>query len=238
MQSEATFEGLGAAGGGRGLTRLAGALYLLIIVLGIGSEVAVRGRLIVAHDAAATAANLVASAGWYRAGFFADLAMCLSDVALAVLLYVLLRPVQRTLALMMLFFRLIQTAILGAGLLAAYAPLLLLEGAPGAANDPATQKLALFFTELHAHGYDLGLVFFGVHCLLLGVLIARSGFLPRPLGWLVLAAGCVYLAGSAIRFAAPAASGAFAPAYGVCVIAELALCLWLLLRGAKRPAGG
>lgn len=237
MQTEATFEG-GEATNWRALTRWAGVLYLIIIVLGVSSEVGVRGRLIVAEDAAATAANLTASAGLYRAGFFADLVMCLSDVALAVLLYVLLSRVQRTLAMVALFFRLTQTAILGGGLLLAYAPLVLLEGAAaGPVADPAAESQALFFTQLHALGYDLGLVFFGVHCWLLGVLIVRSGFLPRPVGWLVFAAGCVYVAGSAIRFGLPAASASFAPAYAVCLVAELALGLWLLIRGANPPVG-
>ena len=233
MQTEATFESADPANW-RGLTRLAGVLYLVIIVLGVSSEVGVRGRLIVAGDAAATAANLTASAGLYRAGFFADLVMCLSDVALAVLLFVLLVRVHRTLAMVALFFRLTQTAILGGGLLLAYAPLQMLEGAPA---DPATQSQALFFTQLHALGYDLGLVFFGVHCWLLGVLIARSGFLPRSLGWLVFAAGWVYVVGSAIRFGFPSASASFAPAYAVCLVAELALGLWLLVRGANPPVG-
>lgn len=231
MQIESNFEDTGPASW-RKLTRWAGVLYLIIIVLGISSEVGVRGTLIVPGDAAATAANLTASAGLYRAGFFADLVMCLSDVALAVLLYVLLVRVQPTLAKVALFFRLTQTAILGGGLLLAYAPLQLLEGAPA---DPAVQSQALFFTQLHALGYDLGLVFFGVHCWLLGALIARSGFLPRPLGWLVFAAGWVYVVGSAIRFGFPSASASFAPAYAVCLVAELALGLWLLLRGANPP---
>lgn len=233
MRTEANDEGARTSGSLRGLTRLAGVLYLVIIVLGISSEVLVRGRLVVPGDAAATAANLVASSGLYRAGFFADTIMCLSDVALAVLLYVLLRPVHRTLALVALFFRLTQTAILSGALLLAYAPLLLLEGGGGAAADPATQAQALFFVELHAHGYDLALAFFGVHCLLLGALIARSGFLPRPLGWLVVAAGCVYLAGAVIRFCKLATGGAFAPAYAICLAAELALGLWLLIRGVR-----
>jgi hypothetical protein len=160
--------------------------------------------------------------------------MALCDVALAVLLFVLLRPVSRTLALIALCFRLAQTAVLAANLLNYHAATLVLSGDGAAAFDRANaEAMAGFFLDLHAHGYDLGLLFFGVHCLVLGVLIARSRFLPRLLGYLVQAAGVVYLVGGYTRFLFPAHLGAVAPLYGIPIVAELALCLWLLLKGVN-----
>jgi hypothetical protein len=68
------------------------------------------------------------------------------------------------------------------------------------------------------------------------VLLLRSGWLPRPLGFLILAAAAVYLAGSGVRFLAPGLTDTFAPVYGVAALAEIALCLWLLIRGVRVPA--
>lgn len=215
------------------MARAAGALYLVIIVFGIWSELAVRGGLVVAGDAAATADNIAAHTGLFRLGFAADSVMAISDAALAVLLYVLLKPVSATLALMAAVFRLLQTAVIGVNLLNQYAALLILGDADRVAALGAGQAdaLALFFLETQSHGYDLGLIFFGVNSLLTGWLVWRAAFLPRVLGALLAAAGVVYLAGSYLLFLAPSVHGVFEPAYAVCLIAELAFCLWLLIRG-------
>ena len=219
--------------------RVAGLLYLAIIVSGLFGEVFVRTRLIVAGDAEATAANILGADALFRAGFVADSVMLFCDVGLAVLLYVLLRPVGQTLALLAAVFRLMQAAILGGNLLNYHAALLLLSGgayesslAPGQA--PA---LAMFHLDLHAHGYDLGLLFFGLSNLFLGSLVAGSRFLPAVLGYGLIAAGVVYLVGSYARFLWPAGYEALMPLYLVPVLAELAFALWLLIKGV-RPAAG
>ncbi len=216
-----------------GYARMAGVLYLVIIVFGISSEVIVRSGLIAWGDPAATAESILASLGMFRLGFLADSVMLLCDVALAVLLFVLLKPVNATLALVAMAFRLTQTAVLALNLLNYYAAFLLLTGAGYAsAFDPAQiQSLAYLFVDLHRNGYDLGLLLFGVHCLLLGYLIARSHFLPKFLGVLIMAGGLVYLFGSYTRFVAPGYAATLAPTYVVPLIAELALCLRLLVRG-------
>jgi hypothetical protein len=215
--------------------RTAGALYLVIIVFGVWSELFVRGVLVVPGDAAATAANVIANEGLFRLGFAADSIMALSDVALAILLYVLLAPVSRALAIMAAAFRLTQTAIIGMNLLNHYSALMVLNGAASFAGFDAQQldALALMSLELQSHGYDLGLLFFGVNSILVGYLIFKSTFLPRALGVLMAAAGLVYLTGSYLLFLAPAQAEMFQAAYLVPLVAELALCLWLLLRGVN-----
>ena len=207
-----------------GAARLAGALYLLIILLGLTSEVALRGSLIMPGDAVATAEAILAQPGTLRLSLAADTVMALADVALAVLLYLLLRPVSVALALMAMVFRLVQAALIAMSLLFQYGALLILQG--GGAPDAA--MLAL---QLHGHGYDLGLVFFGVNSLLTGWLLVISGYVPKLLGGLIAAAGVVYILGSAILFMAPAMAGLFAPAYLLPVLSETAFCLWLLVRG-------
>lgn len=212
------------------LARIAGLFYLVIILCGMGSEIGVRLPNVVPDDPAATAANLAEKPGLFRLSFIADAIMALSDVALAVLLFALLRPAGALLSLLAMAFRLIQAALIGASLLFQHAALLAATGAPGF-EAGSREALAAFFLDIHAHGYDLGLIFFGVACLLLGLLIWRSGYLPRRLGVLVFAAGPVYLAGSFVRFLAPEFHGAIQPAYIVPLIAETAFALWLLVRG-------
>lgn len=212
--------------------RITGGLYVLIIVLGLTSEVAVRQRLIVQGDAGTTAANILGSEGLFRFAFFADSIVFLSDAAVAVLLYLLLRPVNNTIALAAAAFRLTQTAVLALNLLNQHAALLVLTGAGYAPLD-ITQRNALAYLMLdrHGHGYDLGLLFFGVHCLLIGYLILKSTFLPRTLGALMMAASIAYLVGSYVRFLAPSLVATVAPIYFAAIVAEVGLCAWLLLKG-------
>ena len=211
------------------IARLAGALYLVIIVCGLWSELAVRGPLVVDGDAAATAANLLAGEGLFRAAFVADAVMATADIALAVLLAALFWPVAPVVAALAAAFRLIQASVLASNLGHHNEALLHLDAGGEGAAEAALHALAM-----HAHGYDLGLIFFGVNCLLTGWLIWRSGLLPRALGAGIAASGAVYLAGSFARFLAPEMAPALAPAYAVPLLAETALCLWLITMGVRR----
>ena len=199
------------------------------------TEVAIRSSLVVAGDADATAARILQSPGLYRAGFALDAVMLLSDVALAVVLFHLLRPVSSTLSLMAAAFRLAQAAVLGFNLLNYHAPMLLLGdgGAVSGLSAAEVNALVLLFLELHAHGYDLGLIFFGASNLVLGHLVVRATYLPSVLGYGLQAAGVVYLAGSFTRFVLPVFHGVVEPAYVVPLVAELSFCLWLLVKGVR-----
>lgn len=217
------------------LARAAGLLYLVIIAFGLFGELGVRSSLVMRGDAALTAANIVAAEGMFRMGFLADSIMFLCDTALAVLLYVLLAPVNKTIALMAMCFRLIQTAVIAANLLHYHAAIILL-GDPSyaaALGAEPVNALALLFLEFHSYGYDLGLLSFGVSCLLLGYLVYESGFLPKWLGLLLAAAGFTYLIGSYTRFLFPAQVAAVAPIYMVALVAELSMCVWLLTKGVR-----
>lgn len=219
--------------------RIAGLGYLIIIGAGIFAEFFVRSSLVVPGDAAATARNIAASELLFRAGIAADLVMLVCDVLVAVAIYVALRDVGRNLMLMAAFFRLGHAAVVATNLLTAYVPLRLVGGAADlAAFDPAQREaLSLLLLETHAYGYALGLVFFGVYCLLLGHVVLRSGAVPRVLGVLLMVAGAGYLADSFGRTLLPRyadvgdlfAVVVFAPA----LVAELSFSLWLLVRGVS-----
>jgi len=226
------------------LARLAGAFYLVIIAAGIWTEVFVRGPIMVSGDAAATTANLLANETLFRMGFVTETIMAIADVAVTVLLYLILRVVSKPLALAAAAFHLTQTAVLAANTMTAFGGLLFLLANVGSAAAPAAfdplQLSALVYQAftVHGHGYSLALIFFGVNCLLLGILIWRAAFLPKFLGALMFAGGLVYLVTAEIRFAAPELYGTVTPLFLVCLIAELSLALWLVVRGMDETKWG
>lgn len=207
--------------------RFAGLLYLVVIVTGLGAELGLRGPLVDFSDADATATAILAAPSQFRAAIATDLVMALSDAGIAILLYLIFRTVAPGLALSAMVFRLIQTVLIATSLMALLAAWLVLTSADALTDAPA---LALVFLDLHAHGYDLGLVFFGVNSLIMGVLIWRSGLFAKAFGAGLTLAGVVYLIGSGLRFFAPDFLPVFLPAYGLTILAETAFCLRLLLQ--------
>ena len=131
------------------------------------------------------------------------------------------------LALSALVFRLIQTVLIAVSLMALLTGWLVLSRADALADAPT---LALVFFDLHAHGYDLGLVFFAINSLIMGLLVWRSHLFARLFGVGLALAGLVYLLGSGLRFFAPDLAPVFAPAYALTILAETAFCLRLLLQ--------
>ena len=223
--------------------RFAGLLYLIIIAAGIFAEFFVRQSLIVAGDAAATAANIVASESLFRFGIAGDLIMIISDIALALAFYFLLKPVSRSLSLTAAFFRMTQATILGFNLLNLFLALSLLSGVSYLAvlGTEQLQAMGLLFLEAHGTGYSIGLVFFGINCLILGYLVVKSGYLPKVLGILLVVAGVGYLVDCFAQFLLPTYdlyADTFAMVvFGPAVIGELAMALWLLIKGVNvRPA--
>lgn len=215
----------------RALALPAGALYLAIILLGMSSEIALRGPLIAPGDAAQTAANILANESAFRLSLLADLLMAMADVALAVLLCVLFWTISPLLALLATTFRLMQAATIAANLLTQQGALLLLTGP----MDPSeAAPLALHAMTLHAYGYDLGLAFFALNAMLVGLLLIRGRGFPSWLGLGMIGAGGVYAIGSGLRLLAPAFFDAFTPAYALPLLAETAMALWLLWHALSR----
>lgn len=216
--------------------RVAGVLYAVIIAFGIFAEVVVRSRLIVDGDAQETAANINDSEALFRLGFAADLVVFLCDVALAVVLYFLFRPVSRALSLLAAAFRLTQTAIIGFNLLNMFAALLILTDADylGAFDERQAESLSLFMLDMHQYGYTLGLTFFGMSTLIMGYLVLSSGRMPRLLGVLLALAGLGYVADSAAFFLAPGYDGSISPILlAPAIVGEVWFALWLLFRGRR-----
>ena len=215
--------------------RIAGALYLIVIVTAVFAEIFVRGRLLVRGDAAVTAANILGHEFLYRLGGAADLINLACDTALALLFYELLKPVSRSLSLLAAFFRLMHVAILAVSTLGHFAPLIFLGGARdlNVFSPEQLQELALVSLRLHGQGYHITLVFFGFSSLLLGYLICRSIFLPRIFGVLLAVAGSGYLIIGFANFIAPAFRSRISLILLPSGIAELLLTLWLLVMGVN-----
>ena len=216
--------------------RIGGLLYLTIIVVGAFGEIFVRGSAVVSGDAAATAHNIMAAPTLWRAGIAGDLVMHLCDVGVMLVLYVLLKPVSRNLAMLAVLFNLIQTAVLVANKLNLLLPLFLLGDAEYLKAFTPQQLQALSYVSLRTHdyGFGVGLLFFGVECFVTGYLIFRSGYLPRVFGILMPLAGASYLTNSfALILDPPLSSRLFPFIMLPPFVAESLLAFWLLLRGVN-----
>jgi len=216
--------------------RVAGFLYLIVIVGGIFAEVFVRGRLVVHGDAAATAHNIVTHELLYRLGFAVEVFYCaFCNVPILLIFYNLFKVVNKNVALLMVFFDLVTTAIESISMLAHFAPLVFLGGGHylSAFTAEQLQASAYMSLQLFEHGFAISLVFFGLDCLVTAYLIVRSTFLPRILGVLLAIEGLGYLINSFAAFLAPALQARIFPYFMVTGIGEVALCLWLLVMGVN-----
>jgi hypothetical protein len=214
--------------------RIAGVLYLINIACGVFGEIFVRGHLVVASDALATAHNITASEFLFRCGVVGDLIMHITDVPMAVIFYVLLRPVSRDLSLLAALFGMLQTAILCANKLNLVTVLLLLGGSNylKAFEPNQLQALAQLSLVLHENGFGVGLVFFGVSCLVTAYLLFRSEYFPRTLGVLQALAGISYLINSFAQLLSPSLQEKMVPAILIpAFLGELGTCLWLIVKG-------
>ena len=219
--------------------RVGGVLYLFIIVVALFGEVFVRDSLIVPRDPAATANNILGSETLFRVGLAGEMLTCACDVALAMILYVLLRPVNRNLALLAAFFRLTFVGIYGVAKLFEIAALAALGGADYLKAIAPRQLHDLAYVSLNVHslGYGASLLFFGFCCVLFGYLIHQSGYLPRILGTLLVIGGVGYVIFSLAQMLAPAFAAKYLfpwimlPAFA----AELGLALWFTLKGVDIP---
>ena len=216
--------------------RVAGLLYLAIILLGLFGEMFVRSTLVVSGNPAATANAILQSQFLWRAGIAGDLLMHVFDVPVIVILYFLLRPVSKTLALLATLINLVQTAVLTLNKLTLLLPLLLLDDAAylKAFSPEQLQVLSYLAIKAHGYGFGIGLIFFGFACLVRGWLIFGSGYFPKPLGVLMFVAGLSYLANSFALLLAPSIAASIFPGVLIpALVGELSLCLWLIVKGVN-----
>ncbi len=207
----------------RTLCAVAGGLYLVIILCGVWSEGVARPALITPGAPAETARAIAGAPKLWTLAIGADLAMLLADVAIAAVFLRLFAATSPLLAPLAFALRLVQAALIGAALL----PLTLAPSLP-----PATLEHAI---ALHGLGYDLGLIFFAVNCVVMAVMLRRAELAGRVLPLALAASGAVYMTGSLTALFVPALNAAMQPAYALPLLAESGFCLWLMARGLHRP---
>lgn len=216
--------------------RIAGVLYLIITIAAVFAHFYVPGELIVAGDAAATAANITAAESLFRVGAIgSELVLLLSEIVLSVVLYVLLKPVNQTLSLVAAVARLIMTAIHGLNLLNYYFVLRLLSGAEYLTVFEPEQLHALvaLFLDAHSYGFTIGIAFLTLHVFVLGYLIFKSGYFPSILGVLFIVAGFGYLIDSFALLLSTTYETTPAFIALPIAVAEIAFPLWLLIKGVN-----
>jgi len=212
--------------------RIAGALYLIPF---LGFAEAVRSNFIADGDPATTAANIWAHESLFRLAFAADLVGLACYIAVTVLLYDLLKPVNSSVALLAAFFSVAASTIQSVILITHIAPLFLLGSKHylTALTVQQLQVLAYVSLELHGVGYNIDLVFFGLFCGLIGYLMYRSTFIPRIIGVLMVFAGLSYLVNSFAQFLAPAFAEHLYPYILIPAFGEVALAVWLFVKGVN-----
>jgi hypothetical protein len=215
--------------------RKAGFLYLGYIIFTAIALVVGRKGIIVDGDAATTAANIIAKGMRFRVGFVSDAVAGVLFLLAAWYLYVLLKPVNKNIALLFLLLNLGGFTIWCFSALNLFAGQLLLSGAdylkvfqPG-----QLQAQAMLFINLYKNGSTIAQIPYGIWLFPLGYLVFKSGFLPKMLG-ILLIVDCFGLLIYVFQcFLLPGYKVISYPCLVVSFIAKLSLTLWLLIKGIK-----
>ena len=215
----------------RAVALIAGIGLLIMAVLAPFAHFGVLQNIIVPADAASTIENITASEGLFRVAIAALLIVTFLDILVAWALYVLLRPVNATLALLVGWLRLAAPAVFAVALANLLDVAQLVGGPDGAALQPAQlQAQVMASMASFNNGWDMSLAIFGLHLLGLGYLLFRSADFPRFLGVLVVIAGVGYLADTFTRILIPDLAFTLSV---FTFVGEALLIVWLFWRAIK-----
>lgn len=215
--------------------RMAGLLYLVIIISGIFSEGVVRSSLVVDGDPQATIENIANSEMMFRLGFASDVVMVLADISIALVFYLMLKHVSKSISLLSAMFRLAQAIIIGVNLMNHFGVILIINSSElaNAFDSSQLSSAVMFLMETHSYGYLLSGVFFGFSCMVLSYLIKRSEYLPTFFGILMGVAGFFYTIDSFTQFIVPEFSEITEVLVIIAaVVSEISFAIWLSVRGA------
>jgi hypothetical protein len=218
--------------------RLAGLLYLLASIPGFIALLYVPSKIFVHGNATATANNIAAHEMLFRLGIAADLIGQALFIFVALALYYLLKGVNPRHALLMLTLILVAIPIAFVNELNSIAALVLARGADflSVFDKPQRDALARLFLDLRGGGFDVAGIFWGLWLFPLGLLVYRSGFLPRILGVLLMIACWAYLANSFTSLVLPRYEAMVNRWISPLQLAEMVFMLWLLIKGARPRA--
>jgi hypothetical protein len=215
--------------------RVAALVFLLIFLLGMSTELFIRPGMLVPGDAAATVKKIAASQALFRLSVLSDLIRQVLLMVLPLVLYRLLKPVNKDIAALMVIIALAGVPVSLLNELNHFAVLLLSGGAPYllAIKTEQLESWVMFFLELHKYGTFIPQVL-SVWILLLGYLVFKSGFLPGILGILLMLAGFCYTLSAALFFLLPTFDATFAGL--IAFISEASFYVWLLIKGVNGAA--
>ncbi len=214
------------------IARIAAFVFLIIFLLGMSTELFIRPGMIVPGDAEATVKNIAASEALFRLSLVSDLIRQTLLMLLPLILYKILKPVNKTVAALMVIFYLVCVPISLVNELNHFAVLLLSSGTGYLTAFKADQlnSLVMFFIDLRIYGTFIA-QFFSFWVLLLGYLVFKSGFLPRILGILLILVGLSYTVSAGLFFLYPAFDTTI---FGLFTfIGESLFYLWLLIKGVN-----
>jgi hypothetical protein len=218
----------------RKTARLAGLFYLIFVLTTVLAS-AIRGKFIVTGDATTTANNIVASQGLFKAGFVIELISAVFFLLAAWALYVLLKPVNKNIALLFLLLNLGGVAVECLNSLNLFAALQFLSGANylAAFQTSQLQGLAMSSLDLYTSGFLMVQIFFSAWLIPLGYLVYKSRFLPKFLGILLILDFFGNMSWFLQGFFLPDNKLLAYPGNAIGFIAEIALTVWLLVMAVK-----
>ncbi|GAB7015909.1 DUF4386 domain-containing protein [Methanogenium cariaci] len=213
---------------------IAGFGLLIMTIVYLFADYFVLRSLIVPGDAAATANNIMANEERFRMAVCSIIIVIILDLLVAWALYVLLMPVNQSLSLLMAWFRLVYAMIFAFSLIFLVMVLLLLSGADYLTVFETDQLHAqvMFSLNMFRESWAIGLVFFGLHLVLLGYLVFKSDYIPGILGILLIVAGLSYLVDTVGTVLFPDFN---LPISRIAGWGELVFLFWLLLKGRNIP---
>lgn len=217
--------------------RIIGLLYALVIICAGFSQGYVRGTLVVPGDASTTASNILSNLQLFRVGLAADLVAFILDAIISILLYQLLKPYGKTLAMVSSSLRLLAHPAIGSlNLLNHFMAYHILDGGEflSTFNLAQLESMSLFFMDAHRYGYLIAGGFFGVHCALLGHQLVKSNLLPSLFGYLMMLAAVGYLMETFGNFVFPGNEEWLALLVGTtAALGEVLLAFYLLIKGTR-----
>jgi hypothetical protein len=215
--------------------RVAGLLYVLTGLPAPFSLIYIPRTLIVPGNANATANNILAHEMLFRVGIVSVLISSVAFILLAMALYRLLSGVNKTHASLMVSLVLVSVAIAFLNEMNNIAALTLARGADflSVFDKPQRDALAMLFLGLHRQGFAVDGIFWGLWLFPFGVLVMRSGFLPRILGLLLIVNCFAYVAASLTSLLLPNYANVVSRAILPALLGELWIMLWLLIKGAR-----
>jgi hypothetical protein len=215
--------------------RVAGFLYLLLFTAPIGL-LYVPAKLIVRGDATATADNLRASEWLLRVGIASEIFHQVVVVFLVLALYRLFKAVDEMLAKQVVILgALVSVPIMFVNVLNDVAALVLVSGADflSVFDQAELDALAYLFLRLHGQGITVASIFWGLWLFPFGLLVIRSGFIPRVLGFLLMIAGTAYLASAFATLIVPPIAPLVSKVALPLEVAEVPIVFWLVIWGAR-----